>query len=261
MPTEVFFHDDFRVSSKLTPEPRSALHGAPLVGPERRQPASGWLRPHRSQPLRAGQGWRDVRGCERQSDNVLQSQRSSSVRARWLRLVHEPEDRDSRRYGIFWAPGTTTGFTALGYSQTTDYISTNDGGYTPANSLGNPFPEGLLQPVGMHWGLATGVGQSISFIDREHRLDQSSAVLPRRATRATRSITFSAGCTSDRTPATSSLARERSASTSSSHRICSSAAPFCRRWTTPSSVRRPRRGGAAKVTVPRSSVHSRSSAR
>src|SRR5207245_10748183 len=69
-------------------------------------------------------------------------------------------------YGIFWAPGTTTGFSTLGYTQTTDFISSNDGGYTPANSLSNPFPGGLLQPVGNSQGLATGIGQTISFIDQ-----------------------------------------------------------------------------------------------
>src|SRR5262249_40580354 len=69
-------------------------------------------------------------------------------------------------YGIFWAPPTYAGLATLGYSQTTDYIGSNDGGVTPANSLSNPFPGGLLKPVGNSLGLLTGIGQTITFIDQ-----------------------------------------------------------------------------------------------
>src|SRR5258708_9076511 len=38
-------------------------------------------------------------------------------------------------YGSFWAPGVTTGFATLGYSPTTDYISSNHRGATPRQPL------------------------------------------------------------------------------------------------------------------------------
>lgn len=53
-----------------------------------------------------------------------------------------------------------------GFSQGTSYNNyvTN----TPINSLSNPFPTGVLAPTGSSLGLATSVGQSISFYDPHH---------------------------------------------------------------------------------------------
>ncbi|MBB5056837.1 hypothetical protein HDF16_001522 [Granulicella aggregans] len=53
-----------------------------------------------------------------------------------------------------------------GFSQTTSYNN-----YTtsaPTNSLTNPFPSGVSTPTGSSLGLATALGQSISFIDPNH---------------------------------------------------------------------------------------------
>ncbi|HBY61570.1 MAG TPA: hypothetical protein DEH78_17245 [Solibacterales bacterium] len=55
--------------------------------------------------------------------------------------------------------------TATGYSVTTPYVPSIDGGLTPANSLSNPFPTPVLQPTGNADGLRTLVGQSIRFFD------------------------------------------------------------------------------------------------
>lgn len=69
-------------------------------------------------------------------------------------------------YGIFWAPPAYSGLATLGYSQTTNLTGSNDGGQTPAATLSNPFPDGLLKPVGNSQGLLTGIGQTITFIDQ-----------------------------------------------------------------------------------------------
>lgn len=45
-----------------------------------------------------------------------------------------------------------------GFSNITQYVQSNDGNQTPANSLSNPFPSGLLQPSGSSNGLATLIG-------------------------------------------------------------------------------------------------------
>ena len=74
-------------------------------------------------------------------------------------------------YGFFWAPMQFSGVgeTAmgrLGYTATTTYLSSTDGNRTPANSLSNPFPGGILPPQGSAAGLATGAGGVIDFVDQ-----------------------------------------------------------------------------------------------
>ena len=49
-----------------------------------------------------------------------------------------------------------------GYLTSTTWDTSNDGGYTPANLLRNPYPQGLVQPTGNTLGAATQVGQAIS---------------------------------------------------------------------------------------------------
>ncbi len=61
-------------------------------------------------------------------------------------------------YGLFWAPLSFSLQSAFGYTATTTYVSSNDGGATPANSLSNPFPTGVLQPSGNTLGLLAGIG-------------------------------------------------------------------------------------------------------
>jgi hypothetical protein len=56
-----------------------------------------------------------------------------------------------------WALGPTTGF-----SRTTPIITTIDG-VTPSANIRNPFPSGLLQPVGSALGLATDLGLGLGF--------------------------------------------------------------------------------------------------
>ncbi len=72
-------------------------------------------------------------------------------------------------YGIFWAPLPFSFQSTLGYSQSTPIIASIDNNFTPAASLENPYPAGLLQPVGNGAGGLTGVGQSISVYDRDTR--------------------------------------------------------------------------------------------
>jgi hypothetical protein len=70
-------------------------------------------------------------------------------------------------YGLVYLGQNATGPTT-GYSRSTGIINTADGGQTPRVTLGNPFPEGLLQPVGNSLGMATnlGLGASFQFLNR-----------------------------------------------------------------------------------------------
>ncbi len=66
-------------------------------------------------------------------------------------------------YGIFYGAGTQTGETRNGFSVTTTYVSSNDGGNTPANNWRNPFPTGLVPVTGASQGLLTLIGQGIAY--------------------------------------------------------------------------------------------------
>jgi trimeric autotransporter adhesin len=77
-------------------------------------------------------------------------------------------------YGLFWAPSqiaqafTQAALGTRGFTASTTYIASDDGGLTPCPScsLTNPFPRGLETPQGASLGLSTGVGGDIDFIDQ-----------------------------------------------------------------------------------------------
>jgi hypothetical protein len=71
-------------------------------------------------------------------------------------------------WGIFYAPTifSTDGTIAPGYTQSTTYVASNDGNATPANSLVNPFPNGVLQPVGNSLGSSTAIGSTFNYLDQ-----------------------------------------------------------------------------------------------
>jgi hypothetical protein len=67
-------------------------------------------------------------------------------------------------WGIAFAPDTSTG-TLYGFSQSTPYVATTDAGRTPASSVSNPFPSGILPIAGAALGMETMLGQGPSFAD------------------------------------------------------------------------------------------------
>jgi hypothetical protein len=72
-------------------------------------------------------------------------------------------------YGIFFPQ--TGGGASDGYSTTTTWVSTigNDGiNLNPAAPLSNPFPQGLVQPVGNTKGLQTLIGESVTAMQYPH---------------------------------------------------------------------------------------------
>jgi trimeric autotransporter adhesin len=68
-------------------------------------------------------------------------------------------------YGIFWAPAFFNFQNAIGYSQTTSIVASTNGNFTPAVSLSNPYPSGLLQPSGNALGGLSGIGQAVTVFD------------------------------------------------------------------------------------------------
>ncbi len=74
-------------------------------------------------------------------------------------------------YGIYFAPQFALGapIATVGFNQATPYIASTDNNVTPAGSLTNPFPTGILQPVATSAGAATGIGQSVTLVDPQAR--------------------------------------------------------------------------------------------
>jgi len=67
-------------------------------------------------------------------------------------------------YGISYLPTFDINGTN-GFSVATPFVSSNDGGLTPADKLANPYPGGILQPTGRGRGLATLAGSGYTFGD------------------------------------------------------------------------------------------------
>jgi hypothetical protein len=76
-------------------------------------------------------------------------------------------------YGLFWAPHQYAGPSSnslgtRGFTESTDYVASTDGGLTPCSTCNivNPFPSGIRQPTGSSGGILTGAGGTVEFIDQ-----------------------------------------------------------------------------------------------
>jgi hypothetical protein len=80
-------------------------------------------------------------------------------------------------YGIYYAPiGTVYAHVnQTGFDRSTDFVASRDNGLSFVTTLDNPFPDGFLEPLKTGGGLATNLGQSVSFFSenlanpRSHR--------------------------------------------------------------------------------------------
>ena len=67
-------------------------------------------------------------------------------------------------YGVFFSPQYFGGGYNPGFSQSTPYVASVDGGITPYTTLSNPFPNGLIPAVGRSLGGMQDVGYSTTGI-------------------------------------------------------------------------------------------------
>ena len=80
----------------------------------------------------------------------------------------------SRSFGLRYVLGSLGSFKTsanlAGFSQTTPIQPSLDNGLTFIASLANPFPNGLLDPLGPSGGLQTNLGQNISFFPKDRKM-------------------------------------------------------------------------------------------
>jgi trimeric autotransporter adhesin len=71
-------------------------------------------------------------------------------------------------YGLFWAPWqyTTSQHGQVGFARETALNQTSSESEVPQTILDNPFPGGILAPIGSSLGLLTNVGGNVDFIDQ-----------------------------------------------------------------------------------------------
>ncbi len=77
-------------------------------------------------------------------------------------------------YGIYYGfLGQRRGdVNQLGFSQNTPFITLGSNGFTFINSLSNPFPDGVQEPVGAAAGFQTNIGNAITFFDPDPKTGQ-----------------------------------------------------------------------------------------
>ena len=75
-------------------------------------------------------------------------------------------------YGIFYGNslGGGPGIPNAPFVCSTPVTASLDGGFTPATTISDPFPSGFCTPSGSSNGIASNLGQAITFIDRVHKV-------------------------------------------------------------------------------------------
>jgi len=166
----VYAQDDIRVTQKLTVNLGVRYDGeTPYLdrhnelnyfNPTVASPAANPAFPN----LMGGLSFADTAGNPR---NVY-SARHANVVPR-IGFAYSPQPTTSVRagFGMSYAPleisNNAVGFSpSLGFASSTSWNYSNDGGYTPANLLSNPFPQSLVQPTGNKLGAGTQLGQAIT---------------------------------------------------------------------------------------------------
>ena len=71
-------------------------------------------------------------------------------------------------FGIYYHNYGITGVNRPGFAQTTEFVPTNDGFLSPAATLSNPFPSGILPPAG-GLGVDQNLGQAVTFYNPDTR--------------------------------------------------------------------------------------------
>jgi trimeric autotransporter adhesin len=160
-----FVQDDFRVTPKLTLNFGVRFEFESGVQEESNKIITGFNTTATNPlsqpgfPVVGGVEYAGVGGNPTQTGNPLSVKPGPRIG-----FAYSPDSKTVIRggYGIFWVPTFFSFQNATGYSQITSIVGSTNGNYTPATSLSNPYPNGILQPTGNSLGLASGIGQPIT---------------------------------------------------------------------------------------------------
>ncbi len=171
----LYLQDDFRVSAKLTVNMGLRWEHETGIG-EQNNGIVVNFNGAAANPLAANVPGLSPMGVIDYAGTNGQTTAGDPYGSKWgprLGLAYQLDSKTVIRagYGIFFAPQFALGgpIATVGYNQTTPYIASTNNNLTPAGSLGNPFPSGILQPVGNTLGTSTGIGQSFSLVDPHAR--------------------------------------------------------------------------------------------
>jgi len=166
----VFVQDDWRLSSKLTLNLGLRWESETGLKENNNQLAVGFDRTAKAQlsngtQVTDGILFAGVNGNQRDTGDLSRAKFAPRLGASYQ---FTPKTVMRGGYAILYAPTRYDPVAALapGYTQTNSYVASNDNGFTPANSLSNPFPGGLAKPAGNSAGLLTGVGNSVTTYDQ-----------------------------------------------------------------------------------------------
>ena len=170
-----FVQDDFRVSTKLTVNLGLRLEYESGIQEEQNRLIVGFS--NSANPLQqavAGSGLQVPGGVEYAGVNGNPTQTGNPLALKLAPRIGVAYQVDSKTvvrggYGIYWVPTFFSYQNAIGYSQTTSIVTSLNNNFTPAASITNPYPSGLLQPTGNSLGALSGIGQAITIFDPQTR--------------------------------------------------------------------------------------------
>ncbi len=161
----LFFQDDWKVNRKLTLN--LGLRWDREDSPTDRYNVFSNFNPSIASPLQVPglnlKGGLQYPGANGTSRALLAPSRNFQPRAGFA-YQFNPKTVFRGGYGITSIPGTQAGYdsSTIGFSSVTSMVATTPDGRSPANTLSNPFPQGLIAPTGSTLGASTGIGTSLT---------------------------------------------------------------------------------------------------
>jgi hypothetical protein len=172
-----YVQDDFRITSKLSLN--LGLRYEAETGRNERYNRLSWFDPTIANPIGSQAGLPNLRGgLEFTGADGNSSRQKATNWNHWgprfgFAYSATPSTVIRGGYGLFFLPATGddqgTNLGSAGFSATTPYTASLDGGLTPANSLGNPFPQGIAVPSGSSQKLQTLLGQDLVTVYHQDR--------------------------------------------------------------------------------------------
>ncbi len=164
-----YFQDDYRVSSKLTLN--FGVRYELETGRNERYNRLSWFNPTEPNPIGPTVGLPNLTGAlEFAGINGNPTRQKETNFNNWgprFGFAYSPGAMTVIRggYGLFYLPATGddqgTNLGASGFFTTTTFVSTLNGGITPADNLSNPFPNGIIRPPGGSAGKLSLLGQDL----------------------------------------------------------------------------------------------------